>query len=428
MSQACGASRWAYNHLLFLVRREYEAFLESQGLLAEMSKPWSEMTRKERIARSREVEAASKERRKKRIKIETPTSINQASFYKIISTKRNEGDPPWLKEVYSGVFSYACKHLYRAFKNWWDPKLPAGAPRPKKKYSQDSFTVQVKNHAIHPKRGKNTSRSGYVTVPGIGRTRVKLENPAQIIPQSVELCELTVMRVGRRWFASLAARNVPGPARLPQKTELVGLDLGTRSFLTVSTGEKVEPPEPLKRGLHTLARLQRAHARKTNGSRRHARSRNRVAEWHRHIADQRKDFHHKLANRLLADNATIVVEGFNIHDLVSTGVEMETRQAESLTKRTMLDMGWGRFREILQYKAGWLGREVVVLPRDVKTNITCHKCGKENPENKKKPQYVCECGVDVPRQLNTALLLVRLSRKRETTGADPGSEAREALS
>ncbi|GAO75885.1 transposase IS605 OrfB family [Meiothermus ruber H328] len=135
------------------------------------------------------------------------------------------------------------------------------------------------------------------------------------------------------------------PRPLPSNDQAIGIDLGTNPhFLVTSEGEMVEAPRYYQKTQAKLARAQHSLSRRKRGSSRRKQAQRQVAKLHRKIANQRKDFHHKIARRLVNEYGTIVHEDLNILGL-----------ARGRMAKGVLDAGWGRFLQILAYKAegGW---------------------------------------------------------------------------
>ncbi|AYJ73995.1 putative transposase [Thermus phage phiLo] len=179
---------------------------------------------------------------------------------------------------------------------------------------------------------------------------------------------------------------------MPPSEEAIGIDLGTNpNFLVASNGEKVEAPRYLQKSQDKLAILQRNLARKLRGSKRYEKAKLRLAKLHRKIANQRKDFHHKLARRLVNRYGTIVHEDLNVQAL-----------SRSYVAKGVMDAGWGQFLRILAYKAAEAGRRVIgVDPKH--TSQDCPVCG----YREKKPlwvrEYTCpQCGTHLHRDIAAA--------------------------
>ena len=80
--------------------------------------------------------------------------------------------------------------------------------------------------------------------------------------------------------------------------ESVGIDFGLETYLTLNTGEKIQHPQPLKQSLKQLRTLHKSLSRKVKGSNNYWRAIRELVRLYRHIANQRKDWHYKLATDL----------------------------------------------------------------------------------------------------------------------------------
>jgi putative transposase len=79
-----------------------------------------------------------------------------------------------------------------------------------------------------------------------------------------------------RYFLSFVVEVQP--ETLPNNGESVGIDLGIATFATLSTGEKINAPKPLKKRLKRLRKAQKNLSRKQKGSKRREKARKRVAK------------------------------------------------------------------------------------------------------------------------------------------------------
>ena len=142
----------------------------------------------------------------------------------------------------------------------------------------------------------------------------------------------------------------------------------------------------------------------------------------------RKDFLDKLSHNLVSRFNTIVVEGFDVADLVSEGVDRSKR------RREILDGAWGELRRQLGYKARWRGRDLLLTDKFESTDQACHLCGTLNKMPPTTSRYACPCGLVTTRQENTARLLESFGGegapdqifgpRPEGTRGDRGSNAR----
>ncbi len=255
---------------------------------------------------------------------------------------------PEYKGIHSQVLQNVIERVDRAFQGFFrrlrhrvaQPTAgqKAGYPRFKGPGRYDAFTFpQAGTTGVKLQKGGKR-----VLLFGIGSVKVKLHRPLE-----GKLKTATVKREGEAWYIVFVCEVEPQP--LPQNNETIGIDLGTNPhFLVTSEGEMVEATRYFKKAEDKLARAQRSLSRKKPGSKRRKEARKRVARLHRKIANQRRDFHHKTARRLINRYGTIVHEDLNILGL-----------ARSRTAKGVLDAGWAQFLQILAYKAEEAGRRVV---------------------------------------------------------------------
>ena len=78
-----------------------------------------------------------------------------------------------------------------------------------------------------------------------------------------------------RYFLSFVVEVQPEV--LPSSDSSVGIDLGISTFATLSNGQKIKAPKPLKERIRKLKKLSKSLSRKTKGSKRHEISREAVS-------------------------------------------------------------------------------------------------------------------------------------------------------
>src|SRR5438876_1480759 len=133
---------------------------------------------------------------------------------------------------------------------------------------------------------------------------------------------------------------MPQPEPLPGSESAVGIDVGLTMFAVLSDGTEIANPRHLRLAERRLRLAQRKLARRKKRSRRRLKARQEVARVHSHVANQRRDFHHKTAHALVQAHGLIAVEDLNVKGLAGS------RLAESVH-----DAGWGQFMAILADEA-----------------------------------------------------------------------------
>ena len=271
------------------------------------------------------------------------------------------------------------------------------------RHLQVAFTNFFAKRARYPsfKSKKKSRRSAEYTTSGFryrdGRlTLAKMTEPLDIVwsrplPEGATPSTVTVSQdAAGRWFVSLLCDDViePVPA-----AGMVGVDAGLDSLLTLSTGEKVVNPRYERADRTRLARVQRELSRKAKDSRNRAKARLKVARVHARITDRRRDLLHKLTTRLVRENQTIVIEDLTVRNMV----------ANHSLARAISDAAWRQFRTMLEYKAGWHGRNLVVVDRWFPSSRLCSTCG---VRAERMPltvrSWTCRCGQTHDRDVNAA--------------------------
>jgi putative transposase len=287
----------------------------------------------------------------------------------------------FLNEVSSVPLQQALRHLQAAFTNFFAER--AQYPRFKaKKKSRDS--AQYTSSAFRWDDG--------------ALTLAKMAEPLAIVwsrplPEGAEPSTVTVSRdASGRWFVSLLCRD--RIARLDPAERTVGVDAGITSLVTLSSGEKVTNPRHERRERERLAKAQRELARKDPGSANRDKAKRKVARIHARIADRRRDFLHKLSTRLVHENQVVVIEDLNVRNMTKN---------HSLAG-AISDVAWRQLRTMLEYKADWYGRELVVIDRWFPSSKTCSECGTITQSLPLKlREWECgACGTRHDRDVNAA--------------------------
>jgi putative transposase len=304
----------------------------------------------------------------------------EATSALLTAWKRTE-ELAFLADVSSVPLQQALRHLQTAFGNFFAKR--ARFPR---------FKSRKKSRA-----GAEYTRSAFRWRDG-ALTLAKMAEPLDIrwsrpLPESVVPSTVTVSRdAAGRWFLSLLCED-PSVTPLPAVDAVLGIDVGLHHLLVLSNGEKIGNPRHERRDRAVLTKAQRALCRKQKGSNNRAKARMRVARVHARIADRRADHLHKVTTRLVRENQTLVIEDLAVSNMIGN-----RRLARAIS-----DAGWRQFRQQLEYKADWYGRDVIVVDRWFPSSRLCSACGALAAE---MPLHVrawaCNCGAIHDRDVNAA--------------------------
>lgn len=294
---------------------------------------------------------------------------------------------PWLRNADSQALQSAIRDLDRAYVNFFEGR--ADYPNFHGKHGKQSIR--------YPQRFKVKDKRVYL--PKVGWVKCVFHRP---IEGMMKNCTVSKTKSGRYFVSIQCAMEHTTPK---QESASVGIDLGLTTFAALSTGEKIDKPKHLYRSQRRLAIRQRRLSRKAKGSKHRAHARLPVSVLHERVANQRRDFQHKLSRQLVDRFGVLSFESLNIAGMVKN---------HNLAK-AISDASWGQFVTFCEYKAGWVGGEVLRVDRFFPSSKLCSDCGTKNKSlTLNIRQWVClSCGALHDRDTNAAINIL----KQTTVGA-----------
>ena len=296
----------------------------------------------------------------------------------------------WLKEVDSLALANAQMNLNTAYRNFFRDKSN-GFPKFKSK-KNNNFSYTTNNQ-----KGTVYIENGCIKLP-------KLKSPVKIRQHRsfegvIKSCTISKAPSGKYHISILVETEIQ---KLPASDMRVGIDVGIKDFAVLSNGEAYKNPKHLRKSEKRLAKLQRDLSRKQIGSSNRNKARIKVAKLHEKIANQRMDFLHKKSTEIIRKNQAIIIEDLKVKNLMKN---------HNLAK-SIAEVSWSRFREMLDYKSRWYGRELIIAPPDYPSSQLCSDCGNRSSQTKDLAcrVYICpECGLEIDRDYNASLNLLKLT-------------------
>ena len=305
-------------------------------------------------------------------------------------------DNPWLKEVDSLALANAQLNLNSAYKSFF--KKNNSFPKFKsKKDSHDSYTTNNQEGTI-------SIEDKYIKLPKVGLVKAKLH---RLPKDNWKLKSATVSKTptNKYYIACLFEfeQDIPKIAY----NSAIAYDYKSDGFGVSSDGEIIGSPKYFRKSQKRLIKLQRQFVKTQLGSKRRNKLRIKIAKVHEHIANQRKDFTHKLSTEKANHYDIVCVEDLDLRNISSKKMH--------LGKATN-DNGFGMFRSFLNYKLEERGKLLIKLDKWTPSSIVCSECGtyhKDIVNSLKVREWTCtDCNVTHDRDINAARNILQFSLKQ----------------
>jgi putative transposase len=303
---------------------------------------------------------------------------------------------PSLSTVHSQVLQNVAVRVDLAFQAFFR-RCKAGEnpgyPRFKGYGRYDSFT--------YPQSGFSLTHDHRVCLSKIGRVKMIYHRP---IKGKVKNC--TICRSGTgKWYVSFSCECEP--LRLPQAHTQVGIDVGLKTFATLSPGEEIANPKFFRKEEKVLARVQRKHAKLAQGSQVRRKHRKVVARVHERIAFRRDNFTHQQSRQIVDRFGIIAVEDLTVNRMLHN----------HCLAKSISDAAWSAFFSQLNAKAEEAGRQFIKV-NPAYTSQDCSRCHHRQKMPLSERTYHCPCCLlEIDRDLNAAKNIVSVGL--HTLGIQP---------
>lgn len=291
----------------------------------------------------------------------------------------------WLKEINSQSLQQSITNLDKAYTAFF--KGQNSFPKFKKKSNGGSFNIP-QNVLLE---------NGKLIIP-------KFKKGIDIVlhrPIKGTIRQATISRTPTgKYFVSILCETgeaIKPKAKIKENTT-VGIDLGIKSFLVTSEAEVFDNPKFLKSKISKLKYVQRKFS-KHKGKR----TKQKLAILHEKVANQRKDFLHKVSTELIKNHDSICIEDLNIK-----GMLQNHNLAQAIT-----DVSWSSFVTMLEYKAEWYGKNILKIGRFEPSSKTCSCCGNINKElTLQDREWTCgKCNTLLDRDVNASINIKNFALK-----------------
>lgn len=290
----------------------------------------------------------------------------------------------WLKEPDKNALQNSLKDLNFAYERFFSGENNY----PKFKSKKDNY----KSYRTNGPLGRIRFENNYIRLPKLNFVKTKEKR----FPQGRILNATVSQEPSGRYYCSICCGDVE-IEQLPKTNQSIGIDLGLVDFAVLSDGTKIDNPRFYEKSEKKIIKLQRELTRKTIGSNRYNKARIKLANAHRHVMNQRKDFLQKLSTTIVRNYDTICIEDLNVLDMKETD--------SSIRNKRVVDVSWAEFRGMLTYKCEWYEKRLIIVDRYYPSTRICHCCGHNDGKKSEDIRvWMCpKCHSELDRDINAAI-------------------------
>lgn len=320
-------------------------------------------------------------------------------------TLRNDEQYAWLKEQNTKVMKCAIRQMDDAYQNFF--KHHKGFPKFKSKKNKQS-TLFPRDTISRC----NTFETKHVSlITSLQKLRFRCSDlyhkRLQKYKDNIRSATLSKTKSGDFFLSILVDIPEAEFIKFEKTNKQVGIDLGVKDFVITSDGFVFENKYFSKKEEKKIARLQRKLSRKVKGSNNHNKQKIRIAKVCERLTNKKENYIHSVVNEILRSYDTVFMEDLNVQ-----GMLKNHRLAKAIQ-----EVGFYRFKSILQDKALMNGKQVVLIDRFYPSSKTCSCCGYKKKDLKLRDRFwTCpECGEHHDRDINASKnILLEGQRKLQT--------------
>lgn len=339
------------------------------------------------------------------------TSKSHFELIKEFNTIKKE-QFPFVYEVSKYATQQPFFNLRFAFDKFFKDLKQGKVSYPRFKKKRDNFgSYYIGGDQVRIKNEK------YLKVPNLGLVKMR-----EKLRFNGKINSYTISQKGDKFFVSFSMQitkeeYIRTHPKAKRNNLALGVDLGLKSFLSLSNGLEIKAPKPLNKLNKLLIKRSRQLSKKQYAktkqealqgikkSKNYQKASIKLNKLHQKIANIRSDFLHKLTSSLVKN-----VQYFSLEDLNVKGMLKNHKLARSLS-----DVSFYEFKRQLEYKSRYNDREIYQVDRFYPSSKTCSNCGSIKKDLTLKDRiYNCDkCGISINRDYNASLNLLSQLKQQQ---------------
>ena len=297
----------------------------------------------------------------------------------------------WLREQNTKVLNQAIHDMLSAYKNFFEQH--SGFPKFKSKHDNKQ-SCRFELGAISKRNVYTDYKISLANIRNVKfRCNKKYTEYLEKHKNCIRHATLKRLPCGEYYLLILVDGDLTH--KVKETHNSIGIDLGIKDFVVTSDGDVFDNLHFKKSETNKIKKLQKQLSKKQKDSHNKNKIRIRLAKVYKKIDDRKQYYLHSVSNSLIDENQVICMEDLNVK-----GMSKNHKLSESI-----LEMNFGEFRRMLEYKARWYNRRIVFVDRFYPSSKTCNHCGYVNKQlTLKDREWTCpHCGEVISRDYNAAL-------------------------